>query len=191
MSPRRGSATGAVGPGRTLHLLVVAAIVAGLDQLTKAWAVAALSDGPIELIGDAVQFDLIRNRGGAFSLLSFDGVTPLLAVAAIALSLWLVYLGHREDDAWLVFGLALVLGGALGNLADRLFRDPGVFEGAVVDFVDVGAWPTFNLADAAITVGVVLLVLRGWATPDDDEHDDEDEDEDVGSDGEQPADDRR
>lgn len=187
MSSRRGSATSAVRPGRTLHLLVVAAIVAGVDQLTKAWAVVALADGPIEVIGDAVQFDLIRNRGGAFSLLSFDGVTPLLAVAAIALSLWLVYLGHREDDAWLVFGLALVLGGALGNLADRLFRDPGVLEGAVVDFVDVGAWPTFNLADAAITVGVVLLVLRGWATGDenDDDH------EEVGRDGGQPADDRR
>lgn len=184
MSSRRGSATGAVRPGRTLHLLGVAAVVVGLDQLTKAWAVEALVDGPIELIGDSVQFDLVRNRGGAFSLLSFDGVTPLLAIAAIALSLWLVYLGHREDDRWLVFGLALVLGGALGNLADRLFRDPGVLEGAVVDFVDVGAWPTFNLADAAITVGVVLLVLRGWVTAGDEE-------EEIGSDGNRRADDRR
>lgn len=184
MSSRRGSVTGAVRPGRTSHLLVVASVIVGLDQLTKAWAVVALSDGPIELIGDAVRFDLVRNRGGAFSVLSFDGVTPLLAVAAIALSLWLVYLGHRENDPWLVFGLALVLGGALGNLADRLFRAPGVLEGGVVDFVDVGSWPTFNLADAAITVGVVLLLLRGWADGDDD-------DEEIGSEGGGQADDRR
>lgn len=158
-----GPAAGASLPARTFRLLGVAAVVTALDQLTKAWAVDALADGPVEVIGDVVVFDLVRNRGGAFSILSFDGVTPLLAVAAIALSVWLVYLGHREEDRWLAFGLALVLGGALGNLSDRLFRDPGLLEGAVIDFVDVGAWPTFNLADAAITVGVALLLVRGWA----------------------------
>lgn len=148
----------------TLWLLLVAAVVVGFDQATKVWAVAALADGPIHVVGDTVRLDLVRNRGGAFSILSFEGVTPLLAGAAIALSVWLVYLGHREDDRWLVLGLALVLGGALGNLGDRIFRAPGILEGGVVDFIDVGAWPTFNLADAAITAGVAVLLLRGWGS---------------------------
>ncbi len=62
----------------------------------------------------------------------------------------------------MVVGLSLVLGGALGNLSDRVFRDPGFLRGAVVDFVSVGAWPTFNVADSAITIGAVLIIWRGW-----------------------------
>lgn len=154
------SAPDAAGSARTIRLFAVAAAVVAADQITKAWAVQALDDGPVDVFGSAVQFDLMRNTGSAFSL--FTGFTPLLAVLAAVLAVIIVRMGHRESDPWLRMGLALVLGGALGNLGDRIFRAPGFLRGAVIDFVDVGAWPTFNVADAAITVGAALLVLRGW-----------------------------
>jgi len=136
---------------------IVAAVVV-VDQLTKAWAVAALGDGPVSIVGDDVELRLSRNTGGAFSL--FQGFTPLLAILAVVLAIVLVRTLRRTDDGWLVVALALVLGGAIGNLVDRLVRSPGFLRGAVVDFVSVGGFPTFNVADAAITVGAVLLVAR-------------------------------
>jgi signal peptidase II len=141
--------------------LLAAAIVVGVvavDQLTKTWAVASLDDGPISIVGDDIELRLSRNTGGAFSL--FQGFTPLLAIIAIVLTVLLVRALHRTDDTWIVVALALVLGGAIGNLLDRAVRSPGFLRGAVVDFVSVGDFPTFNVADSAITVGAVLLVLR-------------------------------
>jgi signal peptidase II len=123
------------------------------------WAVSALSDGPIDLIGDTVRFDLVRNPGGAFSFLSGAGVTPLLALLAIGVTIYLVRLLGRAEDRWSVVALALILGGALGNLLDRIFRSPGFLRGEVVDFVSVGWWPTFNVADSALSVGIVLLLV--------------------------------
>lgn len=138
----------------------MAGIVAVLDQATKAWAVAALSDGPVRLVGDVVQLRLTRNPGGAFSVLT--GFTPLLAVLAAAMAVVIVLTTRRTADRAMAYSLALVLGGALGNLVDRLVRDPWFLRGEVVDFVKLSFWPTFNLADSAITVGVALVVLRGW-----------------------------
>jgi signal peptidase II len=88
----------------------------------------------------------------------------LLAILAIVLSVVLVRAVRRTDDVVILIALSLVLGGALGNLFDRLARSPGFLEGAVVDFVRVGSFPTFNVADAAITVGAVLLVARTLLT---------------------------
>lgn len=139
---------------------LVAGIVAVLDQATKAWAEAALSDGPVRLVGDIVQLRLTRNPGGAFSVLT--GFTPLLAVLAAAMAVVIVRTTRRTADRAMAYSLALVLGGALGNFVDRLVRDPGFLRGEVVDFVKLSFWPTFNLADSAITVGVTLVVLRGW-----------------------------
>jgi signal peptidase II len=152
VSERRGSSI------RWLAIGIVLAVVA-LDVLTKVWAVSALSDGPIDLIGDTVRFDLVRNPGGAFSFLSGAGVTPLLALLAIGVTIYLVRLLGRAEDRWSVVALALILGGALGNLLDRIFRSPGFLRGEVVDFVSVGWWPTFNVADSALSVGIVLLLL--------------------------------
>lgn len=131
-----------------------------LDQLTKSWAVAALDGRSIELIGSSVRLDLVHNEGSAFSIIT--GWAPALAVLAIGLVAFIVRMSRHESDPWLLVALSLVLGGALGNLTDRVLRDPGWFRGAVIDFIDVGAWPTFNVADSAITVGAVLLLLRGW-----------------------------
>jgi signal peptidase II len=130
------------------------------DQLTKAWAVAALADGPIRLLGEAVQLRLTRNPGGAFSVLT--GATPILALVAAVMAVVIVRTTRRTTDPWLALALGLVLGGALGNLVDRLVRHPGFLRGEVVDFIKLPYWPTFNLADSAITVGVVVVVLRGW-----------------------------
>jgi signal peptidase II len=133
--------------------------VVALDQLSKLWAVRDLADGPITVIGDDIGFALTRNTGSAFSL--FQAFTPLLAIVAIGVAVLLVRAVRRTRDPLMVIGLSLVLGGALGNLVDRLVRSPGFLKGAVVDFVHVGSFPTFNVADSAITVGAIIIVI--WA----------------------------
>ena len=140
----------------------IVAIVA-VDQLTKIWAVAALAAGPKHVIGSTVELELTRNGGGAFS--RFQGMTPILAVAAVAVTIVLARVLRRTTDRWLVVALTLVLGGALGNLVDRFARSPGFLRGHVVDFVAVGWWPVFNLADSCITIGAVLLIVRSLRAP--------------------------
>jgi signal peptidase II len=129
------------------------------DQLSKLWAVRQLAGAPVSVIGDTVDFRLTRNTGSAFSL--FQAFTPLLAIIVGFVTFFLVRAVSRAQDNLMVVGLSLVLGGALGNLLDRLFRAPGFLRGGVVDFVHVGWWPTFNVADAAITVGAIVIVV--WA----------------------------
>ena len=140
--------------------LAVAGVVVVLDQLTKIWAVAALSDGPVDVIGTLLQFRLTRNPGGAFSL--GTGLTPVLAVLAVVMVVYIVRTTRRTADVVMAYSLGLVLGGAVGNLVDRMVRSPGVLRGEVVDFIKVPHWPTFNVADCAITVGVILIAVRGW-----------------------------
>lgn len=143
---------------------IVVAVLA-FDQLTKLWAVAVLADGPVHIGGDSVRLVLLRNAGGAFSLLSNAGVTPLIALLAVGVAIYLVRLLIRSDDVWLTVALALVLGGALGNLSDRIFRSPGFLRGEVVDFVSIGTFPVFNAADAALDVGIVLLLILSFRRP--------------------------
>lgn len=140
--------------------LALAGVVVVLDQLTKIWAAAALADGPVEVIGTFLQFRLTRNPGGAFSLLT--GLTPVLAVLAAGMVVYIVRTTRRTTDVVMAYSLGLVLGGAVGNLVDRLVRSPGFLRGEVVDFIKVPNWPTFNIADCAITVGVILIAVRGW-----------------------------
>jgi signal peptidase II len=146
--------------GRTA---LVAALVVGiiaLDQLTKAWVVASLSDAPLSIVGTTVEFRVSRNTGGAFSL--FQKFTPVLAVLAVIVAVVLVRTLQRTQDRVILIALALVLAGAVGNLIDRMARAPGFLRGAVVDFVRVGSFPSFNVADSSITIGAVLLVIWGW-----------------------------
>ena len=142
--------------------IVVAVVV--LDQLTKVWAVAALSDGPVSIVGTTVELELSRNPGGAFSL--FQWATPLLALLALVVAIVLARAIARTDDRLMLVALSLVLGGALGNLCDRVARSPGFLRGEVVDFVSLGRFPTFNVADSAITIGAILLVVCAWRRPD-------------------------
>jgi signal peptidase II len=136
----------------------VAATVLVLDQLTKAWALDALADGPINLVG-SIRLNLTYNTAGAFGL--GGAAIPFLALGALVLVIVMAATGTARRPV-LAVALGLVLGGALGNLADRVFRDPGLLRGAVVDFVDLRFWPVFNLADAAITSGCLMLLVFGW-----------------------------
>jgi signal peptidase II len=137
----------------------VAAAVVAADQLTKAWALAALEDGPIRLVGP-LRLALTYNSAAAFGL--GGAFVPFLAVGALVLVIVLVARGDVTRSPFLATAAGLVVGGAFGNLADRLFRSPGLLRGAVVDFVDLRWWPVFNLADAAITCGCVALLWSGW-----------------------------
>ncbi len=137
----------------------VAVVVLALDALTKQWAMSALADGPIELFG-SVRLNLIRNKAGAFGL--GGAFVPFLAVAALLLVLYMVTRGDATEKLPMAVALGLVLGGAFGNVADRVFRSPGFLQGAVVDFVDVGFWPVFNVAYSAITCGCLLMLFAGW-----------------------------
>ncbi len=143
--------------GRVAAAIVLA--VVAVDQLTKAWAVSALPGSPVSIVGSTIELRLARNTGSAFSL--FQNVTPLLALLAVGVAVILVRAVHRAYERTVLVALALVLGGALGNVADRLFRSPGWLRGAVVDFVRLDGWPTFNVADSAITIGAVVLVWWG------------------------------
>lgn len=135
-------------------LFGVAAVVVLLDQLTKEWALAVLADGPIDIVEGAVSLRLTFNPGGAFGILK--GIPGFFLVATLAVVvLILVWVRQLDDPRWAI-PLGLVLGGGLGNVWDRIFRDTG---GQVVDFVDLHVWPVFNLADACISIGVVTLLF--------------------------------
>ena len=148
------------GPARMAVAVGVVALVVLADQLTKWWAVDRLASGPVHVMW-RLELALSVNTGSAFS--QFQGATPVLVVIALALVAVLCTLVWRAPTLGRAAVLGLILGGALGNLSDRFFRDT---HGGVVDFVEFHFWPTFNVADACITVGCVLLavsLLRGPA----------------------------
>jgi len=145
-------------------VLVLAVFVLVADQITKVIAVANLTEGgeSPRILGGLVYFSLIRNAGAAFSI--GTGMTWILAIVAIAVVVVIIRMASKLRSAMWATSLGLILGGALGNLSDRIFRSPGVMRGHVVDFVSVFGpnaehFPVFNVADSAITIGGVLLVL--------------------------------
>ena len=147
-----------MSPARLVLGASTAVAVVAADQLTKSWALEALDDGPVHLVG-TLRLNLSFNTGAAFGL--GQGLAPLLMFVAIAVLVALVAFGRTAADTPLaVVALGLVVGGAVGNLIDRLVRD---HEGAVVDFIDLQWWPIFNLADSAITIGALLFVLGARA----------------------------
>ncbi|MFD6273110.1 signal peptidase II [Nocardia asteroides] len=145
------------GPRRLTTLLIIAVVLFGLDLLTKCLAVAFIDPGEsVPIIGDFARFTLVRNPGAAFSMAT--GMTWLLTLIAAAVVIGVIRIGRTLRSLWWAIGLGMVLGGALGNLVDRIFRYPGPLQGHVVDFVAVGWWPVFNVADSAIVCGAILLV---------------------------------
>ena len=148
---------------RLAIVAVVVAVIVAADQATKSLAVARWTLRPREIVGTHVELIVTRNSGSAFS--RFQSFTPVLAVGAIAIAILLARAAQRESDRVMLVALVLVLGGALGNLTDRIVRSPGFLRGEVVDFVKVGWWPVFNLADSCVTIGAVLLVVRGLFPP--------------------------
>ena len=143
---------------RSALLVGVAAAVLALDQWTKSWAQQDLSSGPRHVIGPAYLV-LTYNRGAAFSF--GTGASPVVAAVAVGLVLGVVFYSRRRARGGAPFlvivALGLLAGGAVSNLADRFFRH---HHGDVVDFVSlVSWWPTFNVADASITVGALTLAI--------------------------------
>jgi signal peptidase II len=136
--------------------LLIAAVVVLIDQLTKHWAVNALADGDIDLVG-SLRFNLAFNTGMAFS--QGTGVGPVIGVVALLVVVGLLISIGRASSPLYTPAVGLIIGGAVGNLVDRLFRAPGWFRGGVVDFIDVQWWPIFNVADICVTVGGTLLLL--------------------------------
>jgi signal peptidase II len=151
-------------PKRRLGLVFLVAVLAFAADLVTKIIVAANLEGhePIRILGGLVYLDLIRNPGAAFSIAT--GMTWILAIVAAAVVVAIIWLARRLRSIGWAIGLGLVLAGAVGNLADRIFRAPSPFQGHVVDFISVfqpngGAWPIFNVADSCICVGGVLIVL--------------------------------
>jgi signal peptidase II len=143
---------------RVLLLGGVAVLVVALDAASKAAVVAHLSGRPpIRLLGGLVYLVHTRNTGAAFSIA--EGQTMLLSLVALAVVIAIVRTARRLGSKAWAFSLGLILGGAMGNLADRLLRAPGPLRGAVVDWIDLRVWPVFNLADSALVLGVCLAVL--------------------------------
>ena len=143
-----------------LVVLLVAAPLVALDQLTKWWALRELGDGPIELVW-TLRLRLAFNSGTAFG--RGQGFGPQIAVVAIVVAVTLVVATRHTRSPLTLGAVGLVLGGAIGNLVDRAFRGDGALDGAVVDFVDLQWWPVFNLADVGIVVGGLLLLVTELA----------------------------
>jgi len=162
--PRRASVHQAVrGLRRVSSLtttgvaLVAAAAVIAADQLTKWWATSGLRLHPISLFGGTLELHYVTNPGAAFSML--QGWGSLIAIVAVALAIFIFLVVRKVEHRPEAIALGLVLGGALGNVIDRVFRGPGLADGRVVDWIDFSFFPAFNVADSAITIGAALAVL--------------------------------
>jgi signal peptidase II len=151
------------GRPRLPLLLLVAFVVLTLDVVTKHLAVDRLSDrGPVEVVDGLLHLRLVRNSGAAFGFAS--GLTVVLSLVAATVVVVILRAARTLRSAWYAVALGLVLGGAVGNLLDRIFRPPGLFRGRVIDFLELPHWPVFNLADSCVVTGgilIVLLSLRG------------------------------
>ena len=155
-TPRRGLA---------LLLALVAVVVIGLDQLTKYLVVRNLTPYvPVPVVDGILRLNLIRNPGAAFSLAT--GTTWIFTVIATVVSVVIVRVSRRLGSVWWAVCLGLLLGGALGNLTDRLFRAPGFGRGHVVDFIEYTKFPfmdfpVFNVADCSVVVAAATIGLLG------------------------------
>ncbi|MCH7668372.1 MAG: signal peptidase II [Acidobacteria bacterium] len=139
--------------------MFVAADVLVLDIASKAWAVSRLTGNPLNVIDGFLRFAVTHNPGASFS--SFQNSGPVIAIVGIGVTVFVVKTVDKVDHRREVVGLGFILGGAMGNLVDRIFRGDGLLDGAVVDFIDFSFFPTFNLADTSLTIGVVLMLLSG------------------------------
>jgi signal peptidase II len=150
-------AVGTAMPRKLGIFLLTTAAVFAADVISKVLAVSELSDRSVELVPGVLDLELTRNRGAAFGVAG--GATILFTLVAVAVIAVIVRVARRlRSTAWAIT-LGLLLGGALGNLLDRLVRSPGLLRGEVVDWIHLHHWPVFNIADSAIVVGGLLAVL--------------------------------
>ena len=140
---------------------IMSAIIIGVavaDQATKQLMLSVLEEGrPLYVLGDWFRFTLLFNPGAAFSM--GEGSTWLFTTIQLAFVVGVAIAAPRIHDRGQAIGLAMIAGGALGNLIDRLVRPPGFWFGHVVDFISVGNFAVFNLADASISCGVLVFIF--------------------------------
>lgn len=143
-----------------LLLVLLAVGVVVLDQATKAWAISALTEGErTPLLGDLLGLSLVFNPGAALSIAT--GMTWILTLAALAVTVVVLRVASRLGSRTWAVALGLLLGGAVGNLIDRLVREPGIGRGEVVDFIAYADWFVGNVADIAIVAAAGLMILLG------------------------------
>lgn len=149
------------GKRKIVVLFAVAVFAYLLDLISKMIVVARLEhQQPIEIFGDWLRFDAIRNAGAAFGI--GEAFTVIFTVIAATVIVVIARLARKLYSLPWAIALGLLLGGALGNLTDRIFRSPGVFKGAVVDFIAPAHFAVFNLADSAIVCGGILIVILSF-----------------------------
>lgn len=146
--------------GQTPKLIIVAIVIA--DQATKNWALNSLSDGrTIDLVW-TLRFNLVFNSGMAFS--QGQGLGRLIGLLAIGVAVWLWLSLKKATTNLSLVGTAMLIGGALGNVVDRLFRGEKWLAGSVIDFIDLQWFPVFNIADSAVTLGAAMLITSSVVT---------------------------
>jgi signal peptidase II len=147
------------GRRRSLALVVVlGALGLVLDQVTKVLAVQHLADRPVALAGGLLHLTLARNPGAAFS--TGTSLTPLISAVAVVAAVVVTVVALRTRNAVWATALGLLMAGILGNLVDRLVREPGPFRGHVVDFLELPHWPVFNVADICINLAAALILVQ-------------------------------
>ncbi|MGH3424129.1 MAG: signal peptidase II [Nocardioidaceae bacterium] len=147
---------------RRLRLFAGVAVLAyAVDVVTKIIAVDQLADRPpVTVVPGVLDLALVRNPGAAFSMAT--GLTAVLSVIALAVCVVVVKMAGRLRDPLWALALGLMLGGALGNLTDRILREPAPFRGHVVDFLALPHWPVFNVADSCVCLAAVLIVVQSF-----------------------------
>lgn len=144
--------------GKTRTIWLIAFTIWLFDFATKTWALSNFSSDPQPVIGTLLQFTLLKNSGAAFSFASgFTLIFSLLAIAVVATIIR--FAGRITSRGWLTCA-GLLLGGVLGNLTDRAFREPGFFLGHVIDWIQIPNWPIFNIADIAISTAALLAFIQ-------------------------------
>jgi signal peptidase II len=128
-----------------------------IDFATKAWALQSLSSQPRKVIGTLLQFTLVYNSGAAFSFAT--GFTIIFSLLALAVVIATVYFAPKITSRGWQFTIGLLLGGVLGNLTDRIFREPSFLSGYVIDWIQIPHWPVFNLADSAICIAAAISFI--------------------------------
>ena len=153
---------------RVTHLLTrryliglgIGAIVTVVDLLTKRYAAVNFAGSPVEVIPGFLGFTFVENPGGAFGMFQSGGV--VIGVAAIIVTVVVLYALATARPTMETVSLGFVVGGAFGNLIDRFARGPGIIDGPVIDWIELWFIPTFNVADASVTVAVALLLIHAW-----------------------------
>lgn len=139
------------------RLFAIAWTIWLFDFATKTWALSTFSSNPKPVIGTLLQFTLIKNSGAAFSLAT--GFTILFSLLALAVVVTVISYASRITSQGWQWTTGLLLGGVLGNLTDRIFREPSFFNGHVIDWIQIPNWPVFNIADIAISIAAAIAFV--------------------------------